>query len=232
MGYFRASIKTNSMKKIAFLLLLFISNFTFSQTPKEIDSVSMELCDYLKTLSNIKNDTLKITTLYQDKLYPYLGTFEESKIDAAGQRVYYRLQRNCVGFRELLDRLEPPKEKIVRITTKPVTKQNKKQLAEFKKRTQFKYKEFDGSDTYVEMKDNKWTDTFTNNTYSKLTYKWLSDDEFQLTFIESNNETRSNFSFEGDKFNYIVLDIKDDHYLVSVNIEGQNIYEEFKLFFE
>ena len=77
------------MKKIAFLLLLFISNFTFSQTPKEIDSVSMELCDYLKTLSNIKNDTLKITTLYQDKLYPYLGTFEESKIDAAGQRVYY-----------------------------------------------------------------------------------------------------------------------------------------------
>ena len=82
------------------------------------------------------------------------------------------------------------------------------------------------------MKDNKWTDTFTNNTYSKLTYKWLSDDEFQLTFIESNNETRSNFSFEGDKFNYIVLDIKDDHYLVSVNIEGQNIYEEFKLFFE
>lgn len=220
------------MKKILFLTLLSFTTITFSQSPKEIDSVALDLCNHLKTLKSAENDTIRIMTLYQDKLYPYLGILEESKVEAIGRRVYYRLQRNCVGFRELLDRLEPPKEKLVRNTTKPTTKLSKKQLEVFKNISQFKYKEFDGTDTFVDMKDNKWTDKFADNTVSKLTYKWLSDDEFQLTFIESDNETRSNFSFEGDKFNYIVIDKKENYYLLSVNIEDQKIYEEFKLYID
>ena len=106
------------MKKTLIILLIGISNITFSQTMTEIDSVSYEMCDYLKNL-DIKNDTLKINTLYEKQLYPYLGKFEQSQTQKIGQQVYYRLQRNCVEFRNLLDRLEPPKEAVPRITEKP-----------------------------------------------------------------------------------------------------------------
>ncbi len=66
------------MKRTLIILLIGISNITFSQSITEIDSVSKVMCDYLKTLE-IKNDTLKINTLYEKQLYPYLGKIEQSK---------------------------------------------------------------------------------------------------------------------------------------------------------
>ena len=38
------------MKKILIILLIVISNITFSQTIIEIDSVSYVMCDYLKNM--------------------------------------------------------------------------------------------------------------------------------------------------------------------------------------
>ncbi|PQB06754.1 hypothetical protein BST83_05990 [Polaribacter filamentus] len=57
------------MKKILIILLIGISYTGFSQTMTEIDAVSYVMCEYLK----IENDTLKINSLYEKQLYPYLG---------------------------------------------------------------------------------------------------------------------------------------------------------------
>lgn len=219
------------MKKILIILIIGISNSTFSQSITEIDSVSNSMCDYLKKME-IKNDTLKINTLYEKQLYPYLGKFEQSKTQKVGQQVYYRLQRNCVEFRNLLDRLEPPKEAVTRITEKPKPEISKKQIKEFKKQKAFYYFEVAGDTTRVLMANGKWTDSFSDKTFSKLTYNWINETEFELVFIESNNETRSNFSIKGDIFIYQVLSKEDGFYSMSVNIPGQKTFEKFKMYYE
>lgn len=220
------------MKKIYLLLLLLgIANVSVSQTIKEVDSMSNIFCNYLKKL-DIKNDTLKLNTLYEQKFYPYLRTVESSKIDQIGNQLYYRLQRNCLGFRELLDRLDPPKDGVDRNSGRPTSQLTKKQLRELKKRTEFYYYEVSGEKTKVVMKDGFWTDYFSDNTTSKLTYKWISDTEFELTFIESDNESRSNFSVKGDQFIYQILSKEDNFYWMALNIPGQANYEKSKIYFK
>ncbi len=221
----------NEMKKILILLLIGISNLTFSQTITEIDSVSYVMCDYLKKME-IKNDTLKINSLYQKQLYPYLGKFEQSQTQKIGQQVFYRLQRNCVEFRSLLDRLEPPKEKVTRITKKPESKISKKELKEFKSQKEFYYFEVAGDTTIVKMDKGKWTDSFSNNTFSKLNYHWITETEFELIFVESNNESRSNLSVKGDKYIYQILSKEDGFYVMTVNIPGQATFEKFKMYYK
>ncbi|MBC8757245.1 hypothetical protein H2O64_21425 [Kordia sp. YSTF-M3] len=219
------------MKNIVLLFLIGMSNLAFSQTMTQIDSISNIFCDYLKQ-SDIKNDTLKINTLYEKQFYTYLRNVESSKVDKVGNQLYYRLQRNCLEFRELLDRLEPPKEAVVRITEKPTPEISRKQLKEFKNQKKFYYFEVAGDTTKVVMKDGFWTDSFTNKTYSKLTYNWINDTEFELIFIESNNESRSNFSAKGDKFVYQVLSKEEDFYFMSVNIPGQKTFDKFKIYYK
>ena len=219
------------MKNIIVLVFIGISNIAFSQTISEIDSLSLVFCDYLKQI-DVKNDTLKINTLYNEQFYPYLGKVEKSKMQKIGTQLYYRMQRNCVGFRELLDRLEPPKDGVTRITEKPTSEMTKKQLKEFKKLKELYYYEVAGAKTKVVIKDGYWSDHFSDSTSSKLTFKWISDTEFELVFIESNNESRSNFSVKGDRYVYQVLAKEDNFYWMTVNIPGQVTYEKSKIYFK
>jgi hypothetical protein len=46
---------------------------------------------------------------------------------------------------------------------------------------------------------------------------------------ESNNETMSNFSIKGDKYIYQILSKENGFYLMTVNIPGQETFEEFKM---
>lgn len=219
------------MKKILIILLIGISNTLSSQSMTEVDSVSYVMCDYLKSLT-IENDTIKINSLYEKQLYPYLEKIEPSKVQKVGEQVYYRLQRNCVEFRNLLDRLEPPKESVTRITVKPKPEISKKQIKEFKTQKEFYYFEVAGDTTKVKMEKGNWTDSFFNKTFSKLTYNWINETEFELTFVESNNETRSNFSVKGDKYVYQVLSKEDGFYQMTVNIPGQETFEKFKIYYK
>ncbi|MFK7747716.1 MAG: hypothetical protein AB8B65_04960 [Kordia sp.] len=220
------------MKKIYLLLfVLGTTQLSFSQTIQQVDSISNVFCEYLKTI-NIKNDTLKLNTLYEQKFYPYLRSIAKEEVEKVGNKLYYRLQRNCVEFRKLLDRLEPPKDGLTRITEKPVSEITKKQLNAFKKQKEFYYYEASGEKTIVIMKDGFWTDYFSDDTASKLTTKWIGNTEFELTFIESDNETRANFSVKGDKYVYQVLAKKDNYYEMSVNIPGQIVFEKFKIYYK
>lgn len=221
----------NEMKKILIISLIGIPHITVSQTITEIDSVSYVMCDYLKNL-DIKSDKRKIKSLYKKALYPYLDYFPQSQTQKIGQQVYYRLQRNCVEFRNLLDRLEPPKEAVTRITEKPEPEISKEQLMEFKNQKEFYYFEVAGDTTKVIMDKGIWTDLFSNKTFSKLTYNWINETEFELIFVESNNETRSYFSVKGDKYIYQILSKGDGFYRMTVNIPGQNTFEKIKMYYE
>lgn len=212
------------------MILLTIS--LYGQTIKEIDSISNEFCEYIKSTNNIKNDSLRINRFYETRFDPTLNNFEKEKADKIARQLFYRLQRNCLDFSLLLDRLYPPKEYVNRVYKKPVTKLSNKEIKEFWNRKVFKYIEANGEETIVELSKNQWKDIFTDSTYSKLSYRNINSYEFELEFIDSNNETRSNYSVVGDKFVYGIIEKKENYYLMSSKVESQNHYEIFKLYFD
>ncbi|HEY9169830.1 MAG TPA: hypothetical protein VIN72_10105 [Lutibacter sp.] len=213
------------------LMILFTIN-SYSQTIKEIDSDATKFCEYIKSTENIKNDSIRINEFYQTQFDPFLSNFEVEKVDKIARQLFYRLQRNCLDFSLLLDRLYPPKENVIRITEKPKTKLTDKEIKEFWNRKTFKYFENNGNETIVQLNINQWIDVFTDSTYSKLRYKVINNYEFELEFIESNNESRANYNVVGDKFVYGIIEKKDSYYLMSSKIDSQNHYEIFKLYFD
>ena len=102
------------MKKLILLAAIGCSNFIQAQTITEIDSVSFVLCDYLKS-SKIEDDTEKINNLLETQFQPYLAQLSQAKADQAGEQLFYRLQRNCFDFRQILDRLNPPAGGVIKI---------------------------------------------------------------------------------------------------------------------
>lgn len=221
------------MKKIILYIIVF--HFTInsqSQTLKEIDSISKEFCKYLNTTKDIQNDDTRINNFYQNKFDVYLENFDAEKVDKIGQQLFYRLQRNCLDFCQLLERLHPPKESVNRTKKKPITKLTNLEIESFKNKNGFKYFENNGNKTHVEMVNNYWKEVFTDSTYSMLKYKWVNNFEFELEFIESNNEIRKAYSVKGDKFIYGVINKSENYYLISSKIENQTHYELFKLYFD
>jgi len=221
------------MKKTILLTsIILLTINSYSQTIKEIDSISNEFCNYLKSTSNFENDSIRINQFYETKFDPFLNNIEREKSDKIARQLFYRLQRNCLDFSQLLDRLYPPKESINRISEKPETKLSEKEIKEFWNQKTFKYFENNGNETIVEVNDNQWRDVFSDSTYSKLSYRAINNYEFELEFIESNNETRSNYSVVGDKFVYGIIEKGENYYLMSSKVESQNHFETFKLYFD
>lgn len=221
------------MKKIILCIIVF--HFTInsqSQTLKEIDSISKEFCKYLNTTKDIQNDDTRINNFYQNKFDVYLENFDAEKVDKIGQQLFYRLQRNCLDFCQLLERLHPPKESVNRTKKKPISKLTNLEIESFKISNGFNYFENNGNKTQVEMVNNYWKEVFSDSTYSMLKYKWVNDLEFELEFIESNNEIRKAYSVKGDKFIYGVIEKGENYYLISSKIENQDHYELFKLYFD
>jgi len=221
------------MKKILIITLTFIFTiYSNGQSIREIDSISQEFCEFLKTTNDIQNDSIRINMFYQDKFDTYLNRFEREKANKLGSQLFYRTQRNCKEFTELLERLYPPKESVTRTKEKPDTKLSDKEIKDFWNRNLFKYFENNGNATIVEINNDEYKETFIDSTYSKLIYERISNYEFGLEFQESNNEIRSSYSLKGDKFIYGIIDKSESYYLISTKIESQNYYEVFKLYFD
>jgi hypothetical protein len=220
------------MGKFLTVLLLVSSSFSFAQTISEIDSISKTFCGVLEETRDNKNDTTRLQSLYENQFGGYLKTIKPTNGKNVGQILYYRMQRNCMEFRELLDRLDPPKMGVKRVTEKPKSKASEEDLAAFKKTKKFYYYEVNGDVTKVKMAKGKWVDSFKDKTSSHLSYNWTSNCDFELVFIESNNEMRSNFSVSGDVFLYSVISKESNYYTLSVNIPGQLVFEEIKIYYK
>ncbi|MCG2419545.1 hypothetical protein K8089_10965 [Aequorivita sp. F47161] len=219
------------MKKLFLLFLTCFTTVLFSQTVEEVDAASYKICNYLGTLDYIENDEIKMDILFRDPMDDALNAVPEADAEEFQKRIYYRLQRNCVDFQELLQRLEPHKDDARITSVKPISTISKKELKNFKKTEDFSYLEADGKRTKVKISDGFWQDYFEDNTYSKLTFSWIDENKFKLIFIESNNETRANLSIPGDAYLYEIIEKTKEYYVVSAEVEGQKVYQIFKLYY-
>jgi hypothetical protein len=227
------------MKKVLIILLIGITNSVFSQSSKEIDSISNIMCEYLKDveikkITNRKEVLYKKISLYEKHLFPYLEKFEKLKAKNIEQKINYRLQRNCSEFRYLSNKIENREKNFSEINEKSNSTISEKELKEFKNKNKFYYFE-SAKDTIkvkVVMQNGKWEISFSDKTFCKMEYKWINEKKYELVFIESNNKFMSEYSVKGDKYIHQVLSKENGFYYININTEGQNTFTKFKMYYE
>lgn len=212
-----------------YLILIFISfqfNSITSQTIQQIDSVCVKMCESLSGLKEIKDDA-KVTIIFQKHLpdfYEKVNISSQIVADSITDKVYFRLQKNCKDFRDVLDKLEENKSDWITLPEKPKSKVSKKELSSFFKGGNFYYKEYDGKIVNVLITQNKWIETFEDNTTSKLLFHPKKNGEFDLEFIESDNHIRKNLSIKGDLYNYGIYELNDGIFWVWLSQSDKTTY--------
>lgn len=218
--------------KITILIAIcFCGHLLKAQTIVQVDSVAKLACERMETIE-ASGDEEMLRQVFNNEFVPYLEQLDAAQQEKTSMQLYYRMQRNCESFRALLQRLDPPADSVAFKYQKPIADIKNRDLKAFKKQTEFYYLETDGKTTQVSMQDGFWTDRFPDGSYSKLNYSWISKNEFVLEFISSDNQSRAMLSVPGDLYYYQVLAKMDTYYLMSVNIAGQEVYEEFRLYID
>ena len=181
-----------------------------------------------KLASNDDNKIMSfITTNYID---PYLDKFPNNNITVNHDKIILRLSRLCPEFNAISYRISENKGNWVLLKEKPETNLNEKTCADFFLLKTFQYLEPSGDTVTLQFEDGNWIDRFIDGTYSKLKIIEKSNCEFDIQFIESNNFLRSNFSKEGERYSYKILDLIDNKYFLSVKIPDQDQYFKFILY--
>ncbi len=215
--------------KLTFILLL-MTMTVYGQSQEKKDSLINEICKVI-TEKQGEPDSVRIFTAYEKHLYPFLEKYPEDQRQEIGNGIYFRMQRNCKEFKEILIRLDPPNGDWETIEEKPKTKLTKKLCKQFLDHKNYKYLETTGDTVKLQIEHGFWIDKFKDGTYSKLKLKWVNDCEFDIEFIESNNEIRKHFSKPGDKYRYQVVDKKNNYYDMSVEIAATGQQVIFKIYY-
>lgn len=219
------------MKKYLFISLLFIYSGIFGQTIQQIDSITYKMCESLSNLTEEKDDA-KITITAQKHLPAFYEKFNiNSQIvaDSIGDKIFFRLQKNCTSFINILNKLEENKSDWNTLSHKPKSEISKKNCADFFTGGKYYYKEYDGKLVNVIMTPNSWTETFEDNTTSKLLLHPKDNCELELEFIESDNNLRKNFSVKGDLYRYGIYKLEEDSYYIWTSSKDNTIYS-FRLY--
>lgn len=219
------------MKNSILIIILLFSSFLNAQNgTDETDKMIDEMCLSFKSNENLK-DSLKIRILNEKFIIPYLKKFSDAERKSKGDYLNFRFQKQCEYFRGYLQKIDPPKnDNWVTLNERPNITISENEINEFKENTNFHYFEYKGDKTKLKTENNFWIETFSDGTHSKLSYKWIDKNKFELEFIKSNNKGRKNFSKKGDKYIYELINKENNFYWVLVYIPNQSELLKFKLF--
>lgn len=204
--------------------------FSFGQDQVEKDSLINEMCKTIKSTKDL-SDSARIDFTFEEHLYPYLAKFPDEEIDEIWRRMYYRFLKSCNEFMEIIDRVNSHKGDWETITEKPNTNLSKRTCKRFLDHQNYSYLEPSGDTVNLQIKDGYWIDHFKDGTFSKLKFDWVNDCEFDVEFIESNNESRMYLSETGDKYRYKIVDKKDGYYDMVLEGLGYDTFYRFKIYY-
>jgi hypothetical protein len=213
-----------------FGLLFLTSSLSFGQSPIQVDSLIKEMCKTLKA-TNDKLDSLRFSEITELHLNPFFALYPKDEADKIWTIIYFRFQRDCMEFNQMLNRKSPAKDGVSLVEERPKTKLNKKDCQKFFDRKDYWYIENNGDTTNLKIENGLWIDKFKDGTFSKLRVKRTSDCTFEIEFIESNNVTRKNFSRPGDKYIYQIINKEKNYYEMSAEIVEINRIEIFRMYY-
>lgn len=208
-----------------------ISSVTFAQTEKQTDSLISIMCKFLQN-NKQRSDSTRLVLVYGKHLFPFVDRYSENEREKITEKIFYRFQRNCGAFADLLNKLNPPDDYWdfwEKIETKPKPQLVKNSCRDFVKH-KFIYSDSNKDTVNMVIEKGQWIDHYRDGTYSKLKFSWIDDCEFEIEFIESTNSVQNQFSKKGDKYRYQIIDKKEKYYLVSVEAVGTDGYHLTYLF--
>lgn len=219
------------MKKYVLILFASFSLQMSGQTIQQIDSLSSKMCESFKTLKGVKDQTqiLMVFQKHMPGFYKKIGVASKEQADSVSDRIYFRLQKNCQAFLDALGSLEENKSDWQKLSEKPKAKISKKQCDAFFAGKNFYYKEYDGKIVKVALSSTHWVETFHDNTTSTLLIRRKNNCEFDLEFLESNNNMRKNLSVKGDVYHYGVFSVENGVYDLW-NVTRDNQYYSVRLY--
>ena len=203
------------------------------QTIKQIDSVTIQMCRTLSELPEMKSQEKfdAIMNKHLPDFYRLAKISSQQQADTINNRIFFRLQRNCSEFTELLKEIEPSKSDWKTLDEKPLAKISTYDYNEFLKGGNFYYLENSGEIVRVKINKNQWIETFEDGTISKLILQPIDNAAFNLKFIESDNVTRKNLSVKGDIYNYNIYAKDENSYDIWIPT-NDNVITAFKLYIE
>lgn len=201
------------MKNIFYIYLSLIPFYSLSQSDKDIDGLCDKICVSIEK-STASSDEEKVAAAFEENMISFIEFHELTVVDELLDKVYYRLQKRCPIFVDILTTANQTLENgdWEFIEKSPKITLTKKEARSFAKEKSLYYFEADRKKTFVSIKGGKWIETFSDGTTSTLKFKWTGDTTFDLIFIESNNETRKNFSNPGDVYSYTLTSKEDGFY--------------------
>ena len=218
------------MRHGMFIVLFFLCTKCLGQSTQSYDSLISKMCQTLGANKN-ETDTVKLKLIATQHLWPYLEKFDTAKAHEISNDIFVRAQRQCKDFGEIIFRLIPKKSDWERVDKKPISHLVKSVCRDFQKLKNYSYLETNGDTAHITIEDGFWIDHFNDSTFSKLKMQWLSDCEFQIEFVSSNNQIRKRLSKPGDKYRYQVLEKSDGYYFMSAEVVGVNQFMTFKLYY-
>ena len=232
-------IRTNKSLFVLIANLIFLNFQSFSQSFEKIDSLANEICETINLISNQSESNGKSVSL--DKvlsevgkkhLDDYFSKIPSNKIDSTLLVIEMRLEKTCEKYGEIAYKQLENKGDWVRHNIKPKQKIESEDCKDFYKIKNYTYLETTGDKVKLEIRDGFWIDNLKDGTFSKLKMSINENCEFEIEFVESNNEMRKSFSKKGDKYKYTIIDSKKGFYTLSVEIPEQSIYYTFNLYYE
>ncbi len=220
------------MKSIL-IIFLFTPFCFYCQTIEDIDQLTFSICKTLNEPGHKKSDSARIQDAFNENIPKFGAQFNLVEFsDDLVNKIFLRLQRNCDEYKRIDNRLYPDELKgdWKSLDIKPISKIFASECNQyFKKHKKFYYFEAGGDKTFVNIEKGFWIDTFTDGTTSKLYFK-KNDCKFELTFIESNNDLRKNFSVKGNQYFYEVISVENEILTAIVQSAESNSYYQFKLY--
>ncbi|UPT71169.1 MAG: hypothetical protein M0D53_01795 [Flavobacterium sp. JAD_PAG50586_2] len=216
-------------RTISFLILFFVVSAK-SQSIKQIDSLNNQICKSFEKFNSLDESKLhEVLQKHMPDFYTKYKIDTKTKSDSIMDLVYFRLQKNCDAFLDLLSKVEQNKSDWGMSEEKPKNDINEQDLKNFFSFKKLHYKEYDGKIVMVNNDSNLWSEKFEDGSFSKLELKKTSESTFVLKFIESNNEMRKNFSVKGEEFKYGIYGKGQNYYSAWV-LSKEGKYYTFKLY--
>lgn len=217
------------MMRSLIIILTFMTFLSYGQTQVTKDSLINEICKMISEEST-DTDSAKINEAYKKHLYPFLAKYSQDKWYEIAESIHFRMQVICGAFTEALLKAEPPNQEWEWIIEKPKYFPDKKTCRDIDKNDDYIYIESTGDTVRLSIKNGYWIDTFKDKTYSKLKIHWLTDCEFEIEFIESNNRIRKNLSKKGDRYKYYIIEKGTNYYYLAVDLPDTDKILGFKIY--
>lgn len=201
------------------------------QTIQQIDSLSSKMCESLKALKDVKDETqvMMVFQKHVPEFYEKIRVTSQEQADSIADRIFFRLQKNCQVFSDVMSATEENKSDWQKLSGKPKVTISKKQCDAFFSGKNFYYKEYDGKTVKVTLSSTHWVETFQDNTTSTLLIRKKDKCGFELEFLESNNNIRKNLSVKGDVYHYGIFSVENGVYDLW-NVTRDNQYYSFRLY--